>query len=307
MRHKTNAGPTRQLLFASLVFLSCPLASATTLTVQQMTADFGTLDQHSLEYSYPQYGLGGGNMACGPVAGINSIVYLANRYSSTYGSSLIAVAPGDMDNSGSHTVYDDWIYSAGASGMAKYAFMNTTVANGTWHDNFIRGIYAYIEARLPGVSKYSAQDHWSPTYWGNAPSVRPPPSWVLGQTPTWNFIFDELTLGSAVGVLFTYTGGGGHFVSVSGMTWDTDLDSGTLFFMNPWTGSAESTGVRLASGKINTDYGGTNGSWISVASTVAAVPEPGTLLLGSLGAIFLLSRRAWMSRASQPICLSLSA
>lgn len=266
-------------LVAFTLLANCsPLAFATTLSVQETLSYFGTLNQHSLEYSYPQYGTGGGNMACGPVAGINSLVYLSNKYPSVYGPSLIHVAPGDMDNNGSHTAYDDWIYSAGASGMAKYAFMNTTLANGTWHDNFIRGMYSYIEASIAGVTQYSAQDYWSPTYWGNAPSTRPPPSWVAGQTPTWDFIYDGIAKGSAVGVLFTYNSGGGHFVSVTGMNWDSTTNSGILFFMNPWTGSAENTGIRLSSGRIKTDYGGANASWISVANSVIAVPEPSTFV-----------------------------
>ena len=283
----------RNLVYASALAFCPASAFATVLSMQETVAYFGNLNQHSLEYSYPQYGTGSGNVACGPVAGINSLVYLSNRFPNVYGSSLIRVAPADMDNSGSHTAYDDWIYSAGASGMAKYTYMNTTLQNGTWHDNFIRGTYSYIEASVGGVTEYSAQDYWSPTYWGNVPTTRPPPSWVLGQTPSWNFIYDGLTKGSAVGVLFTYTGGGGHFVSVTGMTWDTLTNNGTLAYMNPWTGSAESTNIRLTSGRINTDYGGTNGSWISVANSVIAVPEPSTvmLLFGGSFLVFFGCRR----------------
>lgn len=286
MRKNGSAVFLVRALVCAVALALCPASAfATVFSIQETIGYFGNLNQHSLEYSYSQYGTGGGNMACGPVAGINSLVYLTNRFPSVYGSSLIHVAPGDMDNSGSHTAYDDWIYSAGASGMAKYAYMNTTLQNGTWHDNFIRGIYSYIEASVSGVTQYSAQDYWSPTYWGNAPTTRPQPSWVLGQTPTWNFIYDGLTKGSSVGVLFTYTGGGGHFVSVTGMTWDSLTNSGTLAYMNPWTGSSESTQIRLSSGRLNTDYGGTNGSWISVANSVVAVPEPSTMILFFVGAI----------------------
>ena len=77
------------------------------------------------------------------------------------------------------------------------------------------------------------------------------------------------------------------------MTWDTLTNNGTLAYMNPWTGSAESTNIRLTSGRINTDYGGTNGSWISVANSVIAVPEPSTvmLLFGGSFLVFFGCRR----------------
>jgi hypothetical protein len=229
--------------------------------VQENAGYFGTLNQHSLQYSYPSLGTGSNNMACGPSAATNSLIYLQNAFPSSYGNNLILSAGHDMDNDGSYTTYDNWIYTSG-SGLASSSYMNTTLANGTWHDDFIWGLYKYVENKVPGMTSYSAEDYWSPTYWGNPPATYPPPSWVIGTTPTWDFLYNALNNSADVQVLFSYVNGGGHFVSITGMTWDNVQNSGTLNFMNPWDGQFESTNIRLSSGRMYTDYGGSNKSWI---------------------------------------------
>jgi len=229
--------------------------------VQETAGYFGALNQHSLEYSYPSLGTGSNNMACGPSAATNSLIYLQNAFPSSYGNNLILSAGHDMDHDGSYTTYDNWIYTSG-SGLASSSYMNTTLANGTWHDDFIWGLYKYVESKMPGMTSYSAQDYWSPTYWGNPPATYPPPSWVIGTTPTWDFLYNALNKSADVQVLFSNVNRGGHFVSVTGMTWDNVQNSGTLNFMNPWDGQFESTNIRLSSGRIYTDYGGSNQSWI---------------------------------------------
>ena len=88
-------------------------------------------------------------------------------------------------------------------------------------------------------------------------------------------------------VLLSYVGGGGHFVSVTGMTWDDILKSGTLSYMNPWTGASDSTTMRLSGGTLYTDYGGTNHAWIGEVSVINAVPEPSPVFL-SIGGMLLL-------------------
>jgi len=266
------------------VFSLNSIAFASVLTTQENSSYFGTLDQHSLDYSYPQYGLGANNMACGPVAAVNSLVYLDNAFSSIYGTSLVLLANHDMNNDGLYNTYDDWIYSAGV--MAGTSYMNTTLANGTWHDNFIWGMYNFVNSKANGKETFSALDYWSS--WGNSPAPNSRPSWVSGGLPTWDFLYSKLNSSAAVDILFTYVGGGGHFVSVTGMTWDNLNNSGTLNFMNPWTGANGSTAIRLTSGKIYTDYGGSNGSWISEINAITPIPEPSIYALLGIGAIGIL-------------------
>jgi hypothetical protein len=246
-------------------------------SVQMPTALFGTLDQHDLSASYAQFGSGAASKACGPTAGLNSLVYLQNAFGSSYGNSLVTPTTSDLDRNGIVNAYDSWVFTAGSE-LAATTTMNTTLTNGTWHDNFIQGLARYAEARAPGRTQYLAQDYWAPTYWGNAPATKTQPDWVQGQTPTWSFLYDSLAKSAAVNVLFSANvGTSGHYVTVTGLTWDTSTNAGTLAYVNPWTGGFEQTGIRLnGSGRLSTDYFGTNGSWIGLAEALVplrAVPE----------------------------------
>ena len=255
--------------------------SPSTLVAQENRADFGNLDQHSLQVSYPALGTGNNNMACGPVAATNSLVYLDNAFPGVYGTSLIASAGHDMDNDSAYTAYDDWIYTAGGC-LATSSYMNTTKANGTYCDNFTWGLYTYVEQQAPGKTVYSAEQYNASSNWGNAPAPDTPPSWVQSKTPNWDFIYDALTDSSAVGMMLYYKGSGGHFMSIMGITWNTSTNSGTLQYMDPWNGESGATGIHeSSSGTVYTDYGGDNGSWINaitvlspIAPTVTAVSPP---------------------------------
>jgi hypothetical protein len=254
-----------------------PRLAMAVYSMQMPTALFGTLDQHDLSASYSQFGSDATSTVCGPTAGLNSLVYLQNAFGNSYGTSLVSPTTSDLDRNGVVNAYDSWVFTAG-SGLAAATTMNTTLTNGTWHDNFIQGLARYTEERAPGRTQYLAQDYWAPTYWGNAPATRTQPDWVKGQTPTWSFLYDSLAKSAAVNVLFSANvGTSGHYVTVTGLTWDTTTNAGTLAYVNPWTGGFEQTGMRLnGSGRLATDYFGTNGSWIGLAQALVplrSVPE----------------------------------
>ena len=254
-----------------------PRLAMAVYSMQMPTALFGTLDQHDLSASYSQFGSDAASKACGPTAGLNSLVYLQNAFGNSYDTSLVSPTKSDLDRNGVVNAYDSWVFTAG-SGLAAATTMNTTLTNGTWHDNFIQGLARYTEERAPGRTQYLAQDYWAPTYWGNAPATRTQPDWVKGQTPTWSFLYDSLAKSAAVNVLFSANvGTSGHYVTVTGLTWDTSTNAGTLAYVNPWTGGFEQTGMRLnGSGRLATDYFGTNGSWIGLAQALVplrSVPE----------------------------------
>ena len=177
----------RLLIAAAALLLACGVNSpllATTWSASENSSLFGTLNQHWLDSFYPDFGTGNNNEACSPASMTNSLVYLQNAYPGTYGSSLIATAPANINYNGqSGTTADNWIYTAGGL-LASSTCMNTTVANGTTDYNFMTAAYNYIEALGPLNTTYSAMDDdqgWVPSC-----SIAAPPYLGVqqGQYPT---------------------------------------------------------------------------------------------------------------------------
>ncbi len=253
--------------------------SAAMLSVNLPASNYGNLNQHDMSV-YP-------TMACGPASVVNTLYYLQTANSALYGNSLVPNSSYAGLKSLGNTL-------AGAS------YMQTDSTNGTWHDTLMWETADYIESVSAGHTLYAAQDYWS---WIH----RTRPAWMTYQSPTWNFIYQSLVAGSGLEILLTYHAGGGHFVSVNGFSWndiDTDglIDSSEnayLNFINPWTGSSESTHIwqTVANGVIETDY---SNSWVSSAFSLTAVPEPSAVLLFGLGLVIILWRlqRAAFERES---------
>lgn len=232
-----------------------------------------------------------GGVACGPTAAINSFVYLQNKYPSVYDSNLI----GDADNDGIPNTYQDLIAVANILGGAQY--MNTIAMNTTWHDDFIWGKQAYIEAFCPNVTTYAAQDIWN---WNNP--ARPRPAWVQPVYPTWDFLYNELLKCQDVEILLTW-GDNGHYLTLTSFHW-TDLDwdgvidqneNASIDYIDPCTGAWGQTAIWHAAvgpnlWKIETGY---NSSYISMAVKESPVPEPASLLVlcsGLAGLMGVLKR-----------------
>ena len=258
--HPANRPLQRLCLMPLLAVLAgWPSSSrAVVFSAQENAAYFGNLNQNDLSYSYPAIAA----MACGPTAATNSLVYLENAFPSNYGNHLIASAGHDLDGDGSYTTYDDWIYTDGGV-VASASYMNTTSDYGTYFAGFAWGLHQYVENKTPGKSSYLTEDYYSPGDWVKLPS------WVVGFTPTWDFLYNALNNSAGVQVAIQYVGGGGHFLSVTGMTWDGAKNSGTLSFMDPWVGQLGSVDIRVSSGIIYTDYSGYNHSWISEINAIS--------------------------------------
>jgi len=268
LRSLKHLGCTLPVLFRAVAFGVLALAVtaqalATVYSVQIPSNGYGNLNQHDMTV-LP-------TMACGPASTANALLYLQNAAPNVYDSKLTPSAG-----------YGGLI-SLGDT-LAGPGYMKTDSVNGTWHDNLIIGTKNYIESKVPGQTSYSAQDYWS---W----SHQTRPAWAQSVTPTWNFIYQALTISDAVDILLTYNSGGGHFVTVNGFSWndsdgDNIIDSGEnarLYFINPWTGAAENNHIWQTSlnGSIQTDY---SSSWISSAFAIS-VPEPSAFALLLVGAV----------------------
>jgi len=251
--------------------------------IQKEIALYGNLDQDTVP--------NGGEVACGPVAVVNCFVYLENKYPGVYDRKLI---PDDNVSNGLH---DQAELISVAQILMGAAYMNTQPPGGTYHDDLIWGKNKYMEERVPGVTKYQAQDQWA---WNNP--VRPKPAWVVGMTPTWQFLFTELADCEDVEILISWSDGG-HYVTLSSLHWtDLDMDgvidmneAATIDFIDPGTGAVNNASIwqSYLGGAIETGYFGTTASWISMAVSESPIPEPATmtLLALGLGAAALLKRR----------------
>lgn len=264
-------GATRRyVILICVLFGAASPGFAASYDVSLPAVLYGNLNQHDMT-SYP-------SMACGPASVTNALDYTQNANPTVYGTSLIPTAGYNGLKSVANTL-------TGSS------YMKTDNTNGTWHDNLIIATENYIESRVPGKTTYAAQDSWG---WSHQTTV---PSWVQITTPTFGFMYDALTAGDAIEILLTYNSGGGHFVTVRGLTW-SDLDgdgmiesseNAKMHIVNPWTGLTQDLHIWQSSlgGSINTDY---SSSWVSTAFAWT-VPEPATFTLLVISGLAMLRRR----------------
>jgi hypothetical protein len=247
--------------------------------IEKELALYGNLDQDDIA--------GGGEVACGPVAAVNSFVYLENKYPGFYDRKLI---PDDNPANGLH---DKAELISVATVLMGAGYMNTVAPGGTWHDDFIWGKMTYIEEKVPGVTAYQAQDYWAWIHHAQ-------PAWVQGPYPTWQFLFNELSDCEDVEILMSWEEGG-HYVTLTSFHWldqDGDLiidpsENAWIDFIDPGTGAYNTTSIwqSYPDGAIETSYFGTTASWISMAVSESPIPEPATITLLALGLGAALLRR----------------
>lgn len=249
-----------QLLFitAAVVFTVPTFADSIRLNPNQ----FGHLDQNDPRLA-GVCGAGGVSYACGPVAAVNSFVFLQNTRNDIYDNFLI-----NPDTVGTATTL------AGANFMSCAA-----CAGGTSTAKFISGKMKYIENRIPGKTLYADV-----------------------QNPGFPFLLNELQRHEDVELIVGFydannTRVGGHIVTLYQVSGGGGMDPNTLSFVDP-DGPTTAGGLALnmdnlgyvvnGNGIIQIGNYGPAGTTARVDWAVAEspIPEPvGLLLLGAL-AIF---------------------
>lgn len=251
---------------------------ATTVTATADATKFGHLDQAAT--SCP-------TMGCGPTAAVNSFVYLQNMYPGVFTTPLVPQAGATMTQEDMVAVANDLAQRMG------------TGPGGTSIEDFILGKTAYLESKNKGRTKYGAQLTLA---WD---SIAPKPGFVNDQAPpTLSFIAAEIKAGEDVEA-FLAGRDGRHFITLTGIIYDDQSNTGTLSFIDPLGGkdtTVNITGVD-ANNLIHVQYkfGDTLGDFvIGNVVTESPVPEPSTfVLLGSgLVAAALASRRYRRARDS---------
>jgi hypothetical protein len=254
-----------------VLILSCCIAVLWPFTAQAGTISFsndpslyGNLNQHNIDFAYSI-----GEKGCGPTSEVNALMFLQNQYPGIYGTKL--VPGGDLVNAALNMASD----------------MNTTV-DGTSLSDFISGLKTYVNNAAPGTTMYS------PEKFKNDPDT-----WM-------SWVYQELSSGDALEALMVKLPSGeghNHFITVYGVSWNSDSETGTLSFVDPYTGQTATEDVVYEDNVLYLDYfrngePSTSSLYGALAEgptgTPTATPEPCTLMLlvGSfLGLGGLLRRR----------------
>jgi PEP-CTERM motif len=256
----------------------------TTITATADATKFGHLDQAAT--SCPLVG-------CGATSAVNSFVYLQNLYPGVYTTPLVPKAGATATQAEMAAVANDLAQRMG------------TRPSGTSIEDFILGKMAYLEAKNKGRTKYGAQLtlEWD--------SIAPKPGFVNDKTPpALSFIAAEIKAGEDVEA-FLAGPAGRHFITLTGISYDDQTNTGTLSFVDPLGGkdtTVNITGVD-ANKLIHIQYtfeGVLEDFVIASVVTESPVPEPSVVvLLGSalVGLVSVGLRRKGTPHA-RPICAS---
>jgi MYXO-CTERM domain-containing protein len=270
----------------ALLLLFSGLAAATFAPASPV---YGNLKQSDIP--------GCGAVACGPVAAVNSFVYLQTKYPDIYGASLVGLV-------GDQPPPLHWeILAADLLGGAGY--MGSCCSAGTPLEKFITGKQSYIEDRIPGKTEYKAQIDipWRPETAGSPGHPIDKPGYVQdSQSPTLAFLRQEIMDGEDV-ELFLAGSGGNHYVTLTSVGPPED-GVGDMNFVDPITGQmlAENGTYQIVRSGFSShlevtydDPGTKREITVVIAGAVSEspTPEPSTFALAALA---LIGGEAWRRR-----------
>jgi hypothetical protein len=202
-----------------------------------------------------------GGYGCQVTAYANGLRYLQNKYPGIYGTALIP--NNDLANTA--------VTLGGANYMnvqvTKDSNGNITNAACPLRDQ-VWGVNLYIEDKAPRRTVYGAQMipvvNNSPGAWTEA---RYQPGWVSMNFayPTEAFLYKALSNSQGLVILWNQadlnTGqfilpGKSHLLTVTGLTWDSVTNSGTIYFIDPKGGTQRNSPFwQAADGALWLDYG----------------------------------------------------
>lgn len=296
----------RFLRLAAFFALAAGFASGSSITVSELLADFGTLNQRAMTDACDSHPLS----ACGPTATANSFIYLQNTYK-IYDSKLIPGGAGQPQAAVNQLGVD---MNCGCTG-------ETT-------GQMLQGIMAYISGGAdatgtkrtgvaPDTTMYASQ--FLSSFAGKG----------TGTVPTLGFILSELRAKEDIEVVIglytksdkTYTRTGGHVVTLTGVVYNNTNNSPmSISFIDPLgTNTNLNGGLKIADDNLTTvmtQYGDlldisnyfasvNNALWdgrndkntfalIDGVVAESPTPEPSTImvvLMGMIAAVFMARKR----------------
>jgi hypothetical protein len=248
---------------AALFLLVPALRAGPILQVDLDPNDFGSLDQKDTKCK---------TMGCGATAAVNSFVFLQKKYADLYDTKLV---PDGNAVKVADTLLD---------------LMNISETSPVTPEGFILGKQKYIETQVPGKTTYAAQmsEGWTPARGKQ-------PDYVKDATnPNIDFLFAQLRDKEDIEVLIKFRDGGGHALTVTGLTWNPDTLSGELRYVDPEGGKPGSSNIRQpgAGRLISVEYPGHPGiNTMVVAVSESPIPEPSSLTLCGIVAFGVIAYR----------------
>lgn len=261
-------------------------ASAEPITIDLAPALFGHLDQHRTDCP---------KLSCGPTAAVNSFVFLQSMFPGVYIHKLVR-----DNNQGEIDAANDLV--------KRMKTCDDNVCKGTTWENFYLGKRAYIENYAPHTSDYSAESafEWLPADAGK--KIKPPD--VKDKTnPTPEYLLAELMKHRDIELLIKTEGATdassrlGHYVTLTGITWDYATMMGSMRYVDPSDGTENARDLMITDGFLSFNSF-SDGSIREIKTAVSeGVPEPGTLptIAAGLGLLLALRVRAYQLKSASSI------
>jgi len=276
MRKTVGFWMTFSMLTAGLSSLN-----ATMIAGNETAAPFGNLSQNATD-AQNNYLVDCHSGACSPVSVVNAWAYLQAAFPGVYtgNKTLISTATNQIQTSDlvttANILGDDYMKSCDAC--------NPNGPGGTPIEDTMIGMQNYIQTYSPGTTLLSMQDFYAWNVSANIQNKVAQPAYVTANTPpTAQFIANALNANDAVEAYLLYANGkAAHYVTISGISFNTNTDLGSATFIDPLTGKSTQVNITgLSAGNLNTNYSG--GASIRAVYVEAAVPECSTLLMLAVG------------------------
>jgi hypothetical protein len=271
------------LSMASPVLVVClsSTLNATIIQGSETSVPFGNLNQNAQD-AQNNYLVDCHSGACSPVSVVNAWAYLQGAYPNIYtgnktliGTSNATIQQSNLVNT-ANILGDDYMKSCDAC--------NPNGPGGTPIEDTMIGMQNYIQDFSPGTTMLSMQDFYAWNVSANIQNRVAQPNYVQASTaPTAQFIANALGANDAVEAYLLYANGrAAHYVTISGINFDTTTGRGTASFIDPLTGRSTNVNITgFSQGNLNTNYSG--GASIRAVYVEAPVSESSTFFLIGLG------------------------
>ncbi len=210
----------------NILLLTILSSSLWAQTTQQLidVSNYGWLDQYSINSKHNFIG----NEACFPTSTTNGMTFLQNVCPTIFGTSLSGVTYSEWERTDDAFIN---LMSTLAVCPSSGPMQGNCNAGGTLNLPLVSGISFYLGQTLPfpqvQISGVFTSFQWGPV------ATNPKPSYIQIERPSIAFLSNAIAAGSAALVVISYPGGGGHGILANGLDWDSNTNTGTLYFVDP--------------------------------------------------------------------------